>query len=145
MVDFWKMSVEGRLEGKRPRGRKRIMMLCSIKGREPYQRMRQRTQDRTMMEWLPDMKLAEQQYTTERGGGGGRGEREVSVCGHCNWHGRGGQGHSTFWSKNIQSKIERERGKPMKLLYINAKWPPNCASVYKTSYICDVKEWFLSS
>ena len=38
--------IEGRLEGKRPRGRKRIMMLDSIKGREPYQRMKERAQDR---------------------------------------------------------------------------------------------------
>ena len=39
--------IEGRLEGKRPRGRtKRVMMLDSIKGREPYQRMNERAQDR---------------------------------------------------------------------------------------------------
>ena len=38
--------IEGRLEGKRPRGRKGLMMLDSIKGREPYQRMRERAQDR---------------------------------------------------------------------------------------------------
>ena len=39
-----KDAIEGRLEGKRPRGRKRIMMLDSIKGREPYQRMKERAQ-----------------------------------------------------------------------------------------------------
>ena len=38
--------IEGRLERKRLRGRKRIMMLDSIKGREPYQRMKERAQDR---------------------------------------------------------------------------------------------------
>ena len=38
--------IEGRLEGKRLRGRKRIMMLDSNKGREPYQRMKERAQDR---------------------------------------------------------------------------------------------------
>ena len=38
--------IEGRLEGERPRGRKRIMMLDSIKGIEPFQRMKKRAQDR---------------------------------------------------------------------------------------------------
>ena len=38
--------IEGWLEGKRPRGRKQIMILDSIKGREPYQRMKERAQDR---------------------------------------------------------------------------------------------------
>ena len=38
-------AFEGRLEGKRPRGRKRIMMLNSIKDREPYQRVKERAKD----------------------------------------------------------------------------------------------------
>ena len=38
------------------------MMLDSIKGREPYQRMKERALDKNG----PDMKPAEQQYTTEK-------------------------------------------------------------------------------
>ena len=46
---------------------KRIMMLDSIKGSEPYQRMKERAQDRQgWSDCQIFMKPAEQQYTTER-------------------------------------------------------------------------------
>ena len=46
MVFFNTINSIKKGKGKRPRGRKRIMMLDSIKGREPYQRMKERAQDR---------------------------------------------------------------------------------------------------
>ena len=43
-----------------------MMMLDSIKGREPYQRMKERVQDRQgWSEYQIIMKPAEQQYSTE--------------------------------------------------------------------------------